>query len=1146
MKLMCLMLFFALHVSAANYGQSVINLRAQETTLLNLFKQIEKQTSYSFFYSSNQLQLNKPVYITAVNAPLDAVLAKVFEGSEITWKVIDNYKVVITPAEGTKEAVVKSVTGTVLDAKGEPLANVSVTIKGAKVGTVTNASGRFSIEANAGDILVFSIVGYIEQEVVVGAEDNLSVVLNATDARLEEVVVIGYGTQTRKAVTGSIASVNYDQFKDRSFSNIAQSLEGAVPGVNISTPQGAPGFSPTIKIRGTSSITAGTTPLYVVDGMALENFDLNMINPQDIQSVEILKDAASSAIYGSRGANGVILVTTKLGKTGKPAVNLTYEHGISNVTRRIEVMDAQQWIRYYIDARNNAWIALDPVNNKATDDNDTRTAKAGSAARNYLIPPDFISNPEQFGAGTDWQDVMFRTAHTNNLLLSLSGGTDKTSYLFSAGYLDQEAVLISNFYKRLTLRTNIRQKVSDKVTAGLNLSFIGSHDRTDGTTGKSDVVSLGIQSDPIFPEYNENGNLGYLDPNSSWNRFTNYGVQLWNPHSLIDYADKLNKNYNTLANLYLEYQPIKDLTIKGALNGNLSNVNYSSYWVSGQGYGYSFVLPASGSVRHFSAFNWLSELTATYNKAIGDHSLGVVAGYSAQKQRYDSTSLNGSEYPNDLVRTINAAGVITKGPWNGSGEWSLLSMLGRLTYGYKNKYFFNATLRRDGSSRFGPNNKWGLFPSVSAAWVISDENFMQNQDFVNNLKLRVSYGKTGNNLIPNYGSVPLLGASRYSNGAAAINGLRVISLGNSNLEWEKTDQYNIGIDLSILRNRINITLDAYKSVTNDMLLNVPVPAYTGFTTQLTNIGSMQNVGAELMISSKNVVADFKWNTDFNISLNRNKVLKLGPNNAPIEIDEWGYFVTEVGQPLANYKGYIFDGVYNTQAQVDASPHYPGAAPGDPIIRDVNGDGSITPADRTILGNSQPDFTAGIVNTLSYKGIELSFMFQGVFGSEIWNQQTRFSKFWNDSRNSYAVVSNYWKSEQDPGDGQIFKPYAIYPATTQGKAAYIQGYSTYWMEDGTFIRLKNIRLSYAIPAKLTARTPFKNARVYINAENVHVWSDYIGFDPQNSTYSVSGNTVSALPGQNGGSANNPPGLMLGADYGAYPIPTTVTFGIKMDF
>jgi TonB-dependent starch-binding outer membrane protein SusC len=960
---------------------------------------------------------------------------------------------------------------------------------------------------------------------------------------LDNVVVIGYGTQKKRAVTGSVVSVGYDEFKDRSFSNVAQSLAGTVPGVNIASSQGAPGFGPTIKIRGTSSITAGTTPLYVVDGMALENFDLNQINPQDIQSVEILKDAASSAIYGSRGANGVILVTTKLGRVGQTQVNVTYEQGISKVTRRVEMMDAQEWIKYYIDARNNAWVLLDPVNNKPTDDNAKRSLVSG--AKNYMIPEDFLTNPAQFGKGTDWQDVMFRTAPMTNAQVSLSGGTDKTNYLFSVGYLNQQAVLMENFYKRLSLRTNIRQKITDQVTAGLNIAFTGANDRTDGTTGKSDVVSLGLQSDPIFPEYNENGNIGFLDPNSTWKRFQTFGVQLWNPHSLITYADKLNKTYNTLGNAYLEFKPIKDLTFRGSMNGNLTNTNYNWFWETGQGYGYSSVLPAQASARTTSNLNWQTEITGTYNKSFGEHTLGVVAGYSTQKNRYEVTGINGTDFPNDLVRTINAAGTVTKpSSDNIAAEWSLLSMLGRVSYGYQNKYFLNATLRRDGSSRFGADSKWGTFPSVSAAWLVSDEGFMQNIAAINTLKFRVSYGQTGNNLIPNYGSISLLGTSRYVNGTSVVNGLRTITSSNPDLKWEKTSQYNIGADLALLNNRINLTIDAYKSVTKDMLLNVPVPAYTGFTTQLTNIGSMENKGLEFGLSTKNFDRGaFKWSTDFNISLNRNKVLKLGPNNAPIEIDEWGYFVTEVGQPISNYKGYIFDGIYNNQSEIDKSVYYAGAAPGDPIIRDVNGDKKIDINDRTILGNIQPDFTAGLTNTFQYKGFEFSFMLQGVFGSEIWNQQTRFSKFWNDSRNSYASVTNYWKSEQEPGDGKTFKPYATYSANAKGKAAFIQGYSNYWMEDGTFVRIKNLRAAYTLPNNILRNTPIKNIRVYANAENVHVFSDYVGFDPENSTYSVG---TSSAPGANGGNANNPPGLLLGADYGAYPIPLILTFGVKMDF
>jgi TonB-linked SusC/RagA family outer membrane protein len=1035
------------------------------------------------------------------------------------------------------------VSGKVTDDKGKPLAGVSVQVKGGPVVAVTDDNGNFTGTTEEGAILQFSSQGFATYESGVKNQESLTVQLNTDSKALDDVIVVGYGTQKKRAVTGSVASVGYEQFKDRSFANVAQSLEGTIAGVNISTSQGAPGFGPTIKIRGTSSITAGTTPLYVVDGMALENFDLNLINPQDIQSVEILKDAASSAIYGSRGANGVILVTTKLGKSGKPQVAVTYERGITRVNRKVDMMDAQEWIKYYIDARNNAWVLLDPVNNKATDDNTKRALVSG--AKNYMIPPDFINNPEQFGKGTDWQDVMFRTAASNNAQISLSGGSDKTNYLFSAGYLDQDAVVIENFYKRLSLRTNIRQKISERVTAGLNIAFTGAYDRTDGTAGKSDVVSLGLQSDPIFPEYNENGNLGFLDPNSAWKRFQTYGVQLWNPHSLISYADKLNKNYNTLANGYLEVKPIKDLTIKGSMSANLTNTNYNWYWETNQGYGYSSALPAQATSRSSNNLNWLAEATATYNKTMGDHTLGVVAGYSSQKNRYDQSSLNGTDFPNDLVRTINAAGTVTK-PANSNyaEEWSLLSVLGRISYGYKNKYFVNATLRRDGSSRFGANSKWGSFPSISGAWLVSDEGFMQGIKAVSNLKLRISYGQTGNNLIPNYGSVSLLGTSRYVNGTSVVNGLRTTSIANPNLKWEKTDQYNFGIDLAMFNNRVNVTLDAYKSVTKDMLLNVPVPAYTGFVTQLTNIGSMENKGIELMISTKNIVGkSFKWSTDFNISRNRNKVTKLGPNNAPIEIDEWGYFVTEVGQPLANYKGYIFEGIYQNQAQIDGSVFYKGAAPGDPIIRDVNGDKKIDANDRTILGNSQPDFTAGITNTISYKGFEFSFMFQGVFGGEIWNQQTRFSKFWNDSRNSYGSVTNYWKSEQEPGDGKTFKPYATFPATAQGKGAFITGYSNYWMEDGSFVRVKNLRLAYSLPNSLLRRTPIKNARIYANAENVYVFSDYVGFDPQNSTYSVG---TSSQPGANGGASTTPQGLMLGADYGAYPIPFVLTFGVKMDF
>lgn len=1037
-----------------------------------------------------------------------------------------------------KTSVVK---GLVQNNANIPLNGVSVVIRNTTnnftSGTSSDSSGVFTfsrIPSGGPYSFTFSMVGY-ESQTLTGYQIkddvtlSLIVKLKELPGSLDQVVVVGYGSQRKRAVTGSVVSVGYEQFKDRSFANVAQSIEGTVAGVNIITTQGAPGFGPTIRVRGINSITAGTNPLFVVDGMAMENFDLNIINPQDIQSIEILKDAASAAIYGSRGANGVILITTKLGKPGKPQVNLSYEHGLQKVVRRVKLMDAQQWIRYYIDARNNAWMASGP-GRSASDPNSVRGNN-----KNYLIPEEFITDPGKFGKGTDWQDVMFRTAQSKNTQVSISGGTDKAQYLFSAGYLDQDAVLIDNFYKRLALRTNIRQKILDNLTAGLNISFTGVHNRTDGVEGKSDVISLGLQNDPIFPVFNENGNLGFLDPNSEWNRFASFGVQLWHPYSLIKFADKLNKFYNTIAGGYIEYKPISDLTFRSSINAVLTQRNYNWFWRTNAGYGYSTLLPAEGRYQTYNNLNWLTENSLSYDKQFGDHTIGAMVAYTAQKQRGDTSQQRSTNYPNDLVQTLNAAGTPVLSTTT-AGEWSVLSWLSRISYSYKDRYFINGTIRRDGSSRFGETTRWGYFPSLSAGWLISDELFMQNVSFVNNLKLRVSYGVTGNNQIPNYGPISLLEGTRYVYSDNVVNGIRVATIPNPNLKWERTNQFNVGVDLALFNNRLNVTAEVYNSITKDLLLNVPIPILTGFATQLTNIGKIRNRGLELSISSKNMVhPNFRWATDFNISFNKNKVLQLGPNNAPVIVEEWGSrFVTAVGEPISNYEGYIFDGVYNNQNEIDKGPKYPSGivvTPGDPRVRDVDGNGIINAADRTTLGNAQPDFIAGLTNTFTYKNLELSFMLHGIFGNEIVNQQTRYNKFWNDSRNAYAAINNYWRSEQEPGDGKTFKPNAEY------KGMQTQ-FSSFWVEDGSFVRIKNIRLSYTLPQLLASKTPFRNLRVYVNAENVHVFSDYLGFDPENSMYSTGTDAAAA-------NTTFPPGLMVGADYGSYPIPLTVTFGIKLD-
>jgi TonB-linked SusC/RagA family outer membrane protein len=727
---------------------------------------------------------------------------------------------------------------------------------------------------------------------------------------------------------------------------------------------------------------------------------------------------------------------------------------------------------------------------------------------------------------------MFRNAPLQNAQVSVSGGTDKTQFLFSAGYLNQDAVLDANYYKRLSLRSNIKHKISDHFTVGMNLAFTGIFDRTDGTAGKSDVVSLGLQSDPIFPVYTETGSLGFRDPSSVWYRFLPYSDLIeWHPYSLTREIDEHNKSFNTLATGFVEYKIIDGLKFRSSINGNLYNNNFNSYANAGQGYGYSSVLPAQGVVRSNYSLNWLSENTLTYDKQFGKHAFNALVGYTAQQQHDESTQLISSNFPNDLVHTLNA-GTASSGTSTAS-EWSMLSYLARVNYSYNNRYFLTGTIRRDGSSRFGTSSQWGYFPSVSAGWLISDEDFMKSMTAISNLKLRVSYGVAGNNQIPNYGPVSLLSASNYVAGSSLASGLTVSTIANPNLRWEKTNQFNVGLDIGLIKNRLNLTAEFYNSVTNDLLLNVPVPDITGFSTQLTNIGKVRNRGLEFSLSSKNLIGAFKWTTDFNLSFNRNKVLQLGPGNAPLLFTDFVVQVkTEVGQPISNFYGYIFDGVYKNQAQIDATPHVAGTAPGEPIVRDVNGDGKIDAKDQTTIGNAQAKFASGITNTFNFKGFEFAFMLQGSFGGQITNQLTRYMGIWNGGRNAYADVANYYRSESNPGDGIHFKP-SINPTAME------QSFSSYWVESATWVRLKNLRVGYTIPKSWLKNMPVKGVRVYANAENVHLWSKYKNFDPENTTYPST--VPSSTP-----TTSNPSGAFYGVDYGSYPVPRVLTFGVKVDF
>jgi len=1020
------------------------------------------------------------------------------------------------------------VTGTVSDNNGQPLVGVNILVKGVSQGTITDINGKYSINAASNAQIKFNYVGCNENIQNVNGRTVINVVMTES-AALEEVVVVGYGQVKKRDLTGSVASFGADKLKDRPYGNALQSLSGQVSGVQITQSQGAPGMAPSIKVRGASSINAGTTPLYVIDGIPLEDntirsgdgsssssnleFNrnpLNNINPNDIESIEVLKDASSAAIYGSRGANGVVIISTKQGKAGKTKIDASYEYGISTVNRRIEMMNAQDWMAFETAARNNTWATTLKSNPSATRGNNTK------------IPTEF-SDPawlDRIGNGTDWQDVLFRTAYSHNIQLSASGGNEKTQFMISGGYLNTQGVVDQNEYNRITLRSNIKHKINNKFTVGVNIGLTRTNDASFGTAGKSDATSLSLQSDPIFPLYVETGSLGFKDPTSIWNTFVKYGFQLWHPYSLTREMTKKKITNVTTVNSFAEWNILNGLTFKTAMSANIEGTNYSSYWNEGQKWGYSGWVNATGNFITMQSFNWISENTFNYNRTFNKvHVISALAGYTAQRQRYDYSDMTSGSFPNDMVQTLNA-GKVTSGNTSAQ-EWSLESYLARATYAYKDKYLASAAIRADGCSRFGANNRWGYFPSGSLGWRMKEEEFMQSLTWIDNLKLRLSYGQTGNNQIPNYGSVGLLGYSSYVSGGTVIQGIYTNTFPDRNLKWEKTAQTNLGLDGTVLNQRINFSFDVYYSKTRDLLLNVPIPALTGFLSTLTNIGELENKGAEFSLSTKNLVGAFTWTTDFNISCNRNKVLKLGANNAPILLTvNDAISKTEVGQPIGNYYGYVFDGVIMSQAELDskAYPVWPGSEAGDPKIRDVNGDKKIDSNDRTILGNYQPDFSWGMTNTFRYKGIELSVMLTGVQGAEIMNQQARFLKTFNGDRNAYKYVTNYWKSDADPGNGKIFKP-----RVTQNTVQSLS--SSYWVEDGSFIRVKNIRLGYNLPSNLSSKLKISGAKIYINMENVYVSSKYSNYDPEGSTYQA--------------------GVLVGFDYGAYPNPFVTTAGITIN-
>ena len=1032
--------------------------------------------------------------------------------------------------------------GTVTDERGTAIAGVSVTVRQTAIGTVTDSKGAFSLtvpDENQHDSLLFSSVGFDEQTVAISDKAVFTIVLIQNISTLSQVVVVGYGTQRRTAVTSAIASVPMKEIKDMPVSNVATALQGKIPGIIVQQNNGAPGSTPAIKVRGLGSISAGNSPLVVVDGNIVGASIFGLLNSSEIQSIDVLKDASSTAIYGSRGSNGVIIITTKKGRTGKTAINLDIYTGYQEVSKKIDLLNSRQFAELSKEAANNAYIDAFPNANIA-DPNSVRPVLRQKYPRGDLFPWFNFEDPAKIASLPyhDFQDLVFRKASISNYQLSASGGNDKAQYVISGGYLKQDGIIKKSTLDRYTIRASVDVHVTDKLKFGLTINpsyKIQQEVTANGHWSENGIINAALAAVPIAPIYSADG-TAYSSETELAAPYNWPGIT--NPVANITEYNSEYVTTNLLGNAYAEYEFFKGLKYRASGNVNLNGNRRNAYRTSG--IVLNQLLPPNTAIANaFSdqGMSWLFNQTLNYNKAFnGVHNIEVLIGMEAYKYSYQSSNASGSTFANDIVQTLNAAGLPT-GVTSFKTQNATKSFFARVSYNYKEKYLLNASIRRDGSSIFGPDNRWGTFPAGSIGWRIAEEPFMKNIPAISEAKLRISYGLSGNNAFSNdYPYVASVGGDNYSFNNNLVTGLAPSSLGNAKLGWEKSNQRDVGIDVGLFSNRIFLVADYYQRNTKDLLLSVNVPTLTGFSTAFKNIGEMENKGWEFGLSTRNLTGAFLWNTNVNISFNRNKVLALGPTGDAIKsasgVGETN--ITMIGQPIGSFYGYKQTGVFKDAADLASYPHDATTHAGDVKYQDVNGDKKINADDRTVIGNNQPDFSYGMTNTFSYHSIDLNVSLQGVKGGSILNLGRRFFENVEGSQNQLTRVLNRWHSPTDPGNG-------IVPRANGSTTGLNNAISSRWVEDASYLRINNVSLGYQLPKRWMQQSKIQQARLYISIQNLYTWTKYLNYNPEVSNYE------SATPVQNntGGTVAGSP-LTSGVDYGAYPLARTYTIGINVGF
>ena len=874
----------------------------------------------------------------------------------------------------------------------------------------------------------------------------------------------------------------------------AQKLQGQVAGVQINQSTGQPGQGMAFRIRGASSINGGSEPLFVVDGMPIST-GINNINPDEIESFSILKDAAATSLYGSRAANGVVLITTKRGKSGKTEVNFNATYGIQTLkgTKKSDVMNAKEFAQYKKEYYEDAALY---------------EGYTGGVPKEY-------QNPDQFGKGTDWYKELTRDAPIQNYSLSITGSKDKFNSAVVLGYFKQDGVLNNSGFERYSLRSNNDYQVNDRIKLGLNIAPTLQLFNNQNTDGGWNIISAAFLADPTVNPYDENGELI-----TAINRPGMFAQPNW-----IRALNEKTNNYRVttiLSNAFAELNIWDGIKYKFQAGVDLGATNHRTFTPSTAGGGMFTAPPvkATGDYNSEFYYNWTIENMLTYDKTFGNHDISALLGYTAQKYTKEWANLNGSDFPDDEVQWIDAAA--TKNGGSGMTQWSLVSLIGRLNYSYMDKYLFQATFRRDGCSRFGNGNKYANFPSVSAGWIASDEEFMEPvTDVMNYLKVRASYGITGNYNIGDYFYIAGVNSQNYVFGGSLAAGKALSGIGNNNLTWEETNQLDLGVDFGFLQDRIFLMYDYYKKKTTGLLYQIDIPYTSGFGNINSNIGDFETWGHEITLQSRNFVNDFKWTTSLNFAFNKNKILKLGTNDTPVGgySNQEDFSRLQVGQPIGVFMGYVFDGVYMTQEEINSQPKHVSSEIGTVRMKDINGDKVIDVNDRTIIGDPSPDFTFGMTNEFAYKNFDLSVLLTGQVGGDIMNSNYEHTLNIDGCFNVLKDVANRWRSPEKPGNGLV-------PRTKAGTTELFRFNNSSWVYDASYLTIKNITLGYTIPIK--PNSYFSKLRIYATAQQIFTFTKYPGMNPEVST-----NNSMSWSG-------------LGVDRTTYPVPRSFSLGCNISF